>query len=66
MSNDMNNKPTMEHETYHKFFECCGDHWIHPKVYGECIFACTVEEMYQHFKARMVDELNIDKERRHE
>ena len=43
---------------YTDFFDKCGDDWLHPRQYGGCIWPVTVEEMYQHFKDRMVAELN--------
>ena len=50
----------MEYKTHQEFFDKCGDQWLHPKQYGECIYSCTVEEMYQHFKARLAEELVVD------
>lgn len=46
-----------EHGTYQEFFRRTGNNWLHPKSYGEAIWPVTVEEMYQHFKARMLDEM---------
>ena len=42
-----------------EFFERCGDQYIHPKSYGECTYSVTVEEMYQHFKSRMMIDLQV-------
>lgn len=36
-----------------EFFEKAGDQWLHPMQYGECFWPVTIEEMYQHFKARL-------------
>ena len=47
-------------ETYsdHKeFFDKCGDQWIHPTSYGECFYPVTIEEMYAHFKSRLISEV---------
>jgi len=41
------------------FFEKCGDNYISPKLYGECIYSVTVEEMYEYFRARFCDEFDI-------
>lgn len=49
-----------EYETHQEFFEKAGDQWLHPMQYGECFYAVTVEEMYQHFKARLMEETEID------
>jgi hypothetical protein len=50
----------LEYETHQEFFDRVGDNWIHPRVYGESLWPVTVEEMYQHFKARLMDETAID------
>ena len=42
-----------------EFFEKCGDDYLQPKSFGECIYPVTVEEMYQHFKSRLIDELKV-------
>lgn len=44
------------------FFSYCGRHYLHPKIYGECFNPVSVEEMYQHFKARMIEELEIEQD----
>ena len=49
-----------EFKDYREFFEKNGDAYIKPVKFGECIFPVTVEEMYQHFKARMWDEIEAD------
>ena len=50
----------MKYENHKEFFERAGDDCIHPKSFGECYWPVTVEEMYQHFKARLMEETAID------
>ena len=49
----------MEFETQDEFFKVCGERWLRPYLFGECLYPITVEEMYQHFKARMIQELCV-------
>ena len=49
----------MEFETQEEFFAECGGRWLRPYLYGECLFPVTVEEMYQHFKVRLIQELRV-------
>jgi hypothetical protein len=48
----------MEFESHEQFFDYAGDHFIQPRSRGECYFPVTVEELYRHFKARMLYELS--------
>lgn len=50
----------MRYEDHQEFFAKCGDKWLQPKEFGECLFPVKVEEMYQHFKARLKVELAVD------
>ena len=50
------------YKDYNDFFEKCGDQWLHPTQFGECIYPMTVEEMYQHFKSRIIAELAVKSE----
>jgi hypothetical protein len=47
----------MKFENHQEFFKCVGDHGLHPTSFGEGIYSISVEEMYQHFKARLFAEL---------
>jgi hypothetical protein len=47
----------MEFKTYESFFERTGDSYIEPIRWGECLWPVSVEEMYQHFKARLISEI---------
>lgn len=47
-----------EYETHEDFFKNVGDTYLHPSFY-DINFPITVEEMYQHFKSRMMEELEI-------
>lgn len=42
--------------TYEEFFAVNGDSLLHPTLNGEAINSITIEEMYQHFKARLLAE----------
>ena len=48
-----------KYETHQEFFDKAGNDWLHPLSFGECYWPVTVEEMYQHFKARMMEETAI-------
>ena len=48
------------YKDYNDFFEKCGDQWLHPTQFGECIYPMTVEEMYQHFKTRLLSEIAVE------
>jgi hypothetical protein len=50
----------MQYANHKEFFERAGNDWIHPKSFGECYWPVTVEEMYQHFKARLLEETAVD------
>lgn len=52
----MSNK---EFSTHELFFERVGGDYLHPTCYGESIWHVTVEEMYQHFKKRLITELAV-------
>ncbi len=41
------------------FFKKVGDSHLGPKSYGECFYPVSVEEMYQYFKTRLVEELMV-------
>ena len=43
-----------------EFFETCGEQYLHPKQYGECIFPCTIEEVYIHFRNRIITEIETE------
>lgn len=43
-------KQFKDHE---EFFGTVGDQYLQPTQFGECFWPITVEEMYQHFKARL-------------
>jgi hypothetical protein len=45
-------------DTYQEFFERCEDYVLVARFY-ECDQQFTVEEMYQHFKARLIAELKV-------
>lgn len=49
----------MTFKNYDEFFESVGDHDLHPKYWGECHYPVAVEELYQHFKARLLREMGI-------
>lgn len=49
----------MEFENHEAFFMACHDQWIQPMQFGECFHPVTVEELYQHFRARMKAEETI-------
>jgi hypothetical protein len=46
----------LEFKTHEDFFQAVGDCYLHPMTFGESPNPVSVEEMYQHFKARMLDE----------
>jgi hypothetical protein len=39
------------------FFEKVGDNYLHPTQYGEIVWPISVEELYQHFKSRILCEI---------
>lgn len=47
-------------ENYDDFFYKCGDAFVHPKNYGECIWPVSVEELFYHFKTRLIEELETE------
>ncbi len=49
-----------EFKSYTEFFKNCGDNYLHPKQFNECIFPCTIEEIYIHFRNRMITELETE------
>lgn len=49
----------MKFDSQEEFFEHVGDMFIEPKQFGECLWPVTVEELYQHFKARLIAELHV-------
>ena len=51
----------MIHENHKQFFERAGHHFLYPESGGECIYSVSVEEMYKHFKARLMAELHADR-----
>ena len=48
------------YKTQEEFFKNVGDDYIEPTYYGESHNPITVEEMYQHFKERLISELRVD------
>ncbi len=54
----------MDYKDYTEFFAKIGDQYLHPTAYGESFYHFTIEEMYQHFKERMMTELaeSIDRQ----
>ena len=51
----------MEYETYKEFFDEWGEDNIFPKIYINGKFRdFTIEEMFQHFKNRLVNELTTE------
>lgn len=50
----------MEFKTHEEFFKNVGNHYIHPTSYGEEYWHPSIEEMYQHFKARLMKEIHAD------
>lgn len=49
----------MEYIDYKDFFDHAGEHYVHPKTYGESLYPVTVEELYQHFKTRLINEISV-------
>lgn len=49
-------KSEKQFSTHKEFFEKVGNDYLHPTYYGENYHSFTIEEMYQHFKARFIDE----------
>ena len=47
-------------DSHEQFFERVGEHYVHPTLYGECIWPVSIEEMYQHFKARLLSEIAVE------
>lgn len=43
-------------ETYKDMFEVIGDNLIYPQAWGECLWPITIEELYQHFRDRLLNE----------
>jgi len=41
---------------HHDLFEKVGEQYLHPKYWGESIWPVSVEDLYQAFKARMLEE----------
>jgi len=55
----------MQFKNHNEFFEYTGDYHIKAITYGvDCSF--EVEEMYQHFKARLLEELAATSLKLHE
>ena len=50
----------MEFKSHEKFFERVGESYIEPIRWGECLWPVSVEEMYQHFKARLLTEIAVE------
>lgn len=48
---------TNKFENHEDFFKKCGEGFLQPKEFGECFYPVTIEEMYQHFKSRLAEEL---------
>lgn len=48
----------MKYKDSKDFFDKCGKHFIKTEL-GD-IQIVSVEDMYQHFKARMIDELRVN------
>lgn len=53
----MNEQAERQFQDQETFFAHVGHHVLFPKFYGETYWAVTVEEFYQHFKARLIVEL---------
>lgn len=49
-------RPERETE-WERFFEKNGERWVQVKSYGNMATCITVEELYEHFRARLLDEL---------
>lgn len=47
-------------KNYDQFFAKAGESVLHTNSYGESIYSVSVEELYQHFKKRMMEELSVD------
>ena len=50
---------SMEFDNHEQFFERVGKSYVYPTLYGECIWPVSIEEMYQHFKARLLSEIAV-------
>jgi hypothetical protein len=50
----------VEYEDYKEFFKHCGDYHLEAR-YFECEQGFSVDEMYEHFKARLIEELRANK-----
>jgi hypothetical protein len=50
-----------EYETYDDFFKQAGEAYVRINIYGTD-YSIRLEEMYEHFKTRMIEELNISSE----
>jgi len=46
-----------EYKSQEDFFDKVGEHALYPKFYGDCLWPVSVEEMYKHFKERLIEEL---------
>lgn len=46
-----------ERLSHEEFFKRFGEQYLHPKLYGESIWPLRIEDLYQAFKARMLEEL---------
>lgn len=51
---------TKRFDTHEEFFEKIGEDYFSPTAYGESIYSITVEELYQHFRDRMMKEINAE------
>lgn len=51
----------MEYKGHKEFFDTVGDCFLRPEIFS-CTWSVTVEETYQHFKTRMLDELHEKQE----
>lgn len=49
----------MDFKDHKDFFNTIGSQYLHPSQWGESIFPVSVEEMYLHFKARLMEELIV-------
>ena len=49
----------MEFNDHEEFFRSCGDYHLETS-YFECERSFSVDEMYEHFKARLMEELKAN------
>jgi hypothetical protein len=41
---------------HNAMFDRIGESYLYPKQFGECIWPVSIEDLYQAFKARMLEE----------